>query len=718
MIQCEYLSTRFSNEGFPNDNGYRVYDCKVIKPDDQCSEGDTIRICGYNIPQAKSLQYLFDGMWKETKYGKQFQVVTFDEIITPTYKGIVGYLSSGKIKGITPSLAEKIYHVFRNETIAVLDVDAKRLREVPGIGPEKCNQIIESYEKERVLKKIVLKYRQFKVSEKVLQMVYKDYGKNTEKLLEENPYILNEYGVDIMVIDKFSKNLPSSHTGKAEAIILSAIKESEEAGNTCVPSEEYYQSVIKKAARYKIQKNILSQAEDNLCRQGKVIYLEDCVARKQMYDVESDCARELFRILNGFHFDSTINIDEEIKTSEKRLRCSLHIIQKEAVKKAIQSGILIITGGPGTGKTTVVKVIRDIFERVLKKSMMFIAPTGRAAARMKESSGYPAFTAHKKLQIFDDNLYDKQAFCVEEDCTVCDETSMVDVHVGRRIFQSIKTGNQLILLGDVEQLPSVGPGAVLKDMIDSGYIPTVCLTKVFRQSSDSNIYLNCRKIVKGNLSLEYGDDFVLLDAYTQEEAADLMADTFMREVEEFGLKNVCCLTPFRRKTPTGAVAMNKRIQKLINPPDKEKPEIFHFSTGTIFRLGDRVMSLRNTEKTSNGDLGFIVEVIGDGITVEFSECTVRYECEELDDIALAYCMTIHKSQGSEFKSVISTMLESHGDMLQMNLLNTAVSRAKVRYTCVGNEEAINIAILNRDGITRCTKLCEKIISIFQQKGIA
>lgn len=310
-------------------------------------------------------------------------------------------------------------------------------------------------------------------------------------------------------------------------------------------------------------------------------------------------------------------------------------------------------------------------------------------------------------------MFEKHPFPIEESCSVCDETSMVDIYVARRILQAIKNGNQIIFLGDVEQLPSVGPGAFFKDMIDSGYITTVCLTKVFRQASNSNIYLNCRKIVKGNLSLEYGDDFVLLYAYEQEEAAEIIADVFINEVNTFGIENVCCLTPLRQKTPTGAFAMNKRIQSIINPASDDKLEIYHSPTHTVYRLGDRVMSKRNTDKTCNGDLGFITEMTRSNVKVHFAECDVNYAYDELDDITLAYCMTIHKSQGSEFKSVISTMLESHGEMLQMNLFNTAVSRAKVRYVCVGNKEAINMAILNREGIMRNTKLCEKIITLFE-----
>ena len=719
VMLVEYVSTIFSNEGFEDDNGYRVYSCKVIEPDEKCKPDDLITITGKNIPKANGLRYVLEGNWKNSKHGLQYNVSSFEELIQPNYKGIVGFLSSGRIKGVNPAIAERIYHMFRQETINVLDENPERLRDVPGISTEKLNCIIDSYRTERFFKKLLTKYKKYKVNMKILARVCSVYGDTTEEVLDEDPYILTEFGVNIKNIIE-AANVPADHIGKAKAVILESIKEAEGLnGDTYILDSVYVKYVQKNARKYHVTREALSKAEEKLCDENKIIYMDDGVSRQLPYDVESDCARELLRIVKHFIPDDTIDYDEEIRKAEAHLHCSLHVMQREAVKQALQNGVTLVTGGPGTGKTTVVKVMRHILENVLHKDVIFMAPTGRAAARMKESSGYPAFTAHKQLKILDENLFEKQPFSIEESCSVCDETSMVDIYVARRILQAIKNGNQIIFLGDVEQLPSVGPGAFFKDMIDSGYITTVCLTKVFRQASNSNIYLNCRKIVKGNLSLEYGDDFVLLYAYEQEEAAEIMADVFINEVNTFGIENVCCLTPLRQKTPTGAFAMNKRIQSIINPASDDKPEIYHFPTHTVYRLGDRVMSKRNTDKTCNGDLGFITEITRSNVKVHFAECDVNYAYDELDDITLAYCMTIHKSQGSEFKSVISTMLESHGEMLQMNLFNTAVSRAKVRYVCVGNKEAINMAILNREGIMRNTKVCEKIITLFEHyEGVA
>lgn len=720
MILCEYSSPILTNEGYPDDNGYRVYKCKVVEGDTTCVKGDIIIINGNNIPAGQGLRYLVEGNWKKTeKYGSQFHVTAFEEIIPNTYNGIVGFLSSGRIEGITPSIAELIYCKFRNETIQILDEDVNRLCEVDGISTITCEKIIASYEKERIFKKILVKLKKYGITENLLKKVFKEHGKETEHVIIENPYILNEFGFSMKNIERMSSqmNLQENIIGKAEAVILNIIKSFEdENGNSCIPIEIFNANCKKNAYRYKLTNEVIRTAKEKLIKEGKIIIFGDCLFRKQMDFIESEIAKEFFRITNGYKYHSSIDIEAEIKESEKLLKCKLHSQQREAVKAALQNGLLIITGGPGTGKTTVIKVLRNIYERVLKKDMMFLAPTGRAAARMKESSGYSAFTIHKHLHIYDDNAEEKQGTCIMESCTVCDESSMLDMMVGKRLLQSIKTGSQLVILGDVEQLPSVGPGAMLRDMINSGFIPTVALTKVFRQSSTSNIYLNCRKIVKGNLSLEYGDDFVLLDAYTQEEAADLMADSFMREVATYGIDEVCCLCPFRKATPTGVSSMNKRIQSMYNPPGKNKPELIHFESQTVFRLGDRIMNLRNTNLASNGDLGTIVMVGKNCIVGKFGTVEITYDYNQLDDVMLAYCMTIHKSQGSEFKSVISTMLESHGDMLQMNLFNTAVSRAKAKFILVGNEIAINMAILNREGISRHTMLRERIENEFRKRG--
>lgn len=721
MLVCEYDSPILSHEGYPDDTGFRIYKCRVLEPDNNCCEDDIIVIKGNNIPRANGLCYKFEGTWKESpKYGMQFQVSVFEEIIPETYKGIVGYLSSGRIDGITSELAEMIYCKFRNDTINILDEDTSRIKEVPGIGEKTCDKIIQNYEKERFLKKVLIRFAKYKISNRVLERVYFEHGKNTIVDILENPYVLTEFGADLKAADRIAYDikLPKGHTGRVEAIMLETVASIERSNrNVCAPMELFLSEVRKVATAYHIPYEMISKAEDSFLANNKIVYYNNLVYRKQNFDIENALAKEIYRIVKGFTPHIDFDIDAEIKKSERLLNCRLHKIQQEAVRESVLNGMLIISGGPGTGKTTVVNVIRNIFERVLKKDMLFLAPTGRASARMKESSGFPAFTVHKHLHINDDNLMkDEVEVQMEEACAVHDETSMLDMYVALKLFKSIKTGSQLILLGDVEQLPSVGAGAVLRDMIDSGCVPTVFLTKVFRQAAGSNIYLNCRKIVKGNLSLEYGDDFVLNEVYDLEAAAQVMAETFIQEVSTFGLDEVCCLCPLKKSTVAGATAMNFRIQKMINPGGDGIVELYDSNSGTYYRANDRVMNLKNTEDLTNGDLGIITEVGYNYIIAKFGDFYKTYEYNDLDKVTLAYCMTIHKSQGSEFKSVISTLLEEYSIMLQMNLFNTAVSRAKTKFTMVGNKKAMEIAILNTSGLSRYTGLSDKIIYIFDYYG--
>lgn len=696
------------------ENGYVVIECSVIdnSNDSYCKNGDLITVSGYDLEIADHCQMNANGSWKDTKFGMQFFIKEYEEIIPKNYKAIFGFLNSGRIQGITPPVAELIYKQFRNETVCVLDDDAAKIFEITGISESIANKIRFSYEEERFYKKLLKKFKQYKFPESVLKRVFARYGKDTADMLNKDPYILCSYGVDVNSVDRITSS--KSSVGRAKAIILLTLKEIENSnGNVCAPFDLFTSCVRKNAIKYRINDHILSDAEKSLIDNDELVYYDGFAYRKSFFEIENSIAKELKRINDAYHCPTTLDIDSEINNSEKILNCKLHIQQRKAVEYAIKSGVLVVTGGPGTGKTTVIKVIADIQERIFHRKLAFLAPTGRAASRMKESSGRQSSTIHRFLQLgVDTDFTEKSAVSIQEDCTFCDEVSMLDIFVAKSLFSSIQSGKQLVMFGDVNQLPSVGPGAVLKDMIDSGVIPTVYLTKVFRQSSNSNIYLNCQKIVKGNLSLEYGGDFILLDANTQEEAADLMADAFCDAVKENGLSNVCCLTPFRKKTETGSVSMNKRIQELLNPSRKDLPEIFHLPTKNMFRVGDRVMNMVNGLDFSNGDLGFITEIEHQSVTVKFEDGEKTFAYDELDQIRLAYAMTIHKSQGSEFKVVISTLLDSHGDMLQMNLFNTAVSRAKQKFILVGNENAINVAILNKGNINRYTGLRKKLQLLF------
>ena len=682
--------------------------CCVLVPDEHCNAGDRIMASGASL--FIGCEFSCSGVWDN----KLFRITTYEVILPSSYDEIINFFIS--FHGITHQTAELIYKKFRNESVKILDEDPELFKTVPGVSQETLEQLETDYTKMRYYQHLSRKFAKYRFPESALERVFQKYKRKTSEILNQNPYILCEYGVRIADVDRIVRNAQQS-TQRTAAIILNTLERYESSGNVCMPYDTYVKAVKQSSSSMKAIPSTLSKAEESLVNSDSVVYYNGYAYRKKMFDIENNIVKQLYRIWADYKAPD-VNIDEEIRTSEKLLSCRLHEQQRKAVKYAILSGVLVVTGGPGTGKTTVIKVIADIQERVLHKSLTFIAPTGRAASRMKESTGRKSYTIHKRLNLgvgADSDDAAHESTTIEENCAFVDEISMLDIHVASKLFESIISGNQVIMFGDPNQLPSVGPGAVLKDMIDSGVIPTVYLTKVFRQSYTSNIYLNCRKIIKGNLSLEYGDDFVLLEAYMPAAAKNSIVSSFITEVQQHGLQNVCCLTPYR-KGDTGCDVINKLLQQEVNPPSEDKPDIYYAPNNIYFRVGDRVMNLKNKSTVSNGDLGFITEVDDSCITVRFDDHDELYALDQLGELELGYAMTIHKSQGSEFKVIVSVLLTSYKDMLQMNLFNTAVSRAKEKFILVGNETAINMAIKNRSGIHRDTGLTQKLQLYWKKKA--
>lgn len=681
--------------------------CFVLAQDNHChcAVGDHILTIGANV--FIGCEFDCTGIWEK----ELLKITTYEVILPSSYNTIKNFFLS--FNGVTSQTTELIYKKFRNDSVKILDENPDLFKTVPGVPSEILDQIETSYIKRRYYQHLSRKFAKYKFSESALEQVFQKYRRKTLEILNQNPYILCDYGVRIADVDRIVKN-PQQSIQRSAAIIQNVLEQYEHSGNVCMPYSIYQKTVKQLSVSMKAAPSTLSEAEELLLNTEAVIYYNGAAYRKKMFDLENNIVKQLYRICSSYKTPN-INIDEEICNSEKLLSCRLHEQQRKAVKYAILSGVLIVTGGPGTGKTTVIKVIADIQERVMHKTLTFIAPTGRAASRMKESTGKNSSTIHKHLNLGVGSDSYKANTVIEENCAFVDEVSMLDIQVASKLFESIISGNQIIMFGDPNQLPSVGPGAVLKDMIDSGVIPTVYLTKVFRQFYTSNIYLNCRKIIKGNLSLEYGDDFVLLESSTSLEAKEYIVSAFVSEVKRCGLKNVCCLTPYRRGD-TGCDAINNLLQQEVNPPSENKPDLYYAPRHIYFRLGDRVMNLKNKVSVSNGDLGFVTEVDDSSITVRFDDHEEIYAVDQLGELELGYAMTIHKSQGSEFKVVISVLLTSYKEMLQMNLFNTAISRAKEKFILAGNKLAINMAIKNRSG-NRDTGLTQKL-QLFWKKKVA
>ena len=450
-----------------------------------------------------------------------------------------------------------------------------------------------------------------------------------------------------------------------------------------------------------------------LLHDGRLASYQGRVYRAATAGAEQNLAFSIHSLLSSGSINSYGNLNAEIARLEKKLGITMAPEQRDAVTTALRSQISVITGGPGTGKTMIQRVILDIYRsKHPDAKIVCCAPTGRAARRMEQSTGMPATTIHKALGLLagDDGSY-CEAEMLEADLVLVDEVSMMDVYLAGHLFRSIPRGCQLVLIGDADQLPSVGPGAVLSEIIACGEVPVVRLDKIFRQSYGSRIAANAKLIRHGNLSLEYGEDFQFFESADLAVSANLIEELYLQETARFGVDNVALLSPYRQKTETGINALNERLREKINPPDIKKPEAVFGKRR--FRLGDKVMQTKNHEDVNNGDIGYITGVANDGsdvsVQVDFGDSrTAEYESSDLDMLDLAYASTIHKSQGSEYQSVIINLQCAHAVMLVRPLIYTAITRAKARVILVGERRALCIAIKRTDTEQRGTMLAARI----------
>lgn len=690
--------------------------CEKIKD----SSGNTIsqvKAVGYCLPVANNLRYDMQGHWsKNPKHGIQFEVESYNEVIIPNKEGIISYLSSGQIKGVGPKIAERIYAAFGNMALEVLDKEPEKLLSIPGINKNKLKKICDSYLANRGARDVVAFLTPHGITPNRAVRLYKEYGEKTMDIVKNHPYKLCELvGVGFRTADKIAMSMGFDElsTERVDEALLYTLTDAESKGNLCLEKHDLLKSCLKILNTPQLTEDMLANRAVRLIQSGQMVSYLGNVYRSRTAYIEAHLAEMISHRLSQNKSFCYTDLDAELDKEEQILAVKLAPEQRLAVKTALTHGISIITGGPGTGKTMIQRALLDIYKRNHPgNEICCCAPTGRAARRMEQSTRFLASTVHKALGLLagEDGNYNEPAE-LTADLILVDEVSMLDIYLAEHLFCAVKNNCQIVLIGDADQLPSVGPGAVLSEMIASECIPVVRLDKVFRQSAGSRIATNAKLIRHGNLSLEYGPDFQFMDSASTTESAEKVAEIYMQEIAKYGVDNVALLSPFRQRTETGVNALNELIRDLVNPPDNEKAEVKFGKR--IFRCGDKVMQIKNHDDVNNGDIGYITKIINmDSETIlyiNFGDGKLKeYDAGDLDMLDLGYASTIHKSQGAEYQSVIINLQCAHAIMLTRPLIYTAITRGKKRVIIVGERRALCMAIKKTDTEKRGTCLAKRL----------
>ena len=671
---------------------------------------------GYCLPTSDKVRYNMTGKWsKSQKHGIQFEVERYEEVITPTREGIIAYLASGQIRGIGKKTAERIYDTFGQETLQVLDQEPKKLLTVRGISEKKLRKIVDSYLANRGARDVIAFLAPHGVSPSRAVRLYREYGEETMDIVRNHPYRLCELaGIAFRTADKLamSMGIDPLSSERIDQALLYTLTDAETKGHLCLEKHAFLKECLKLLDTAGMTQDMAASRAVRLIQEDRLVTYGDSVFKTKTAGIEESLAYEIARKMRG-SVEEYPDLDNSISGEERVLRFRLAPEQCEAVKMGLTSKLCVITGGPGTGKTSVQRALLDLYKKRFPAArIVCCAPTGKAARRMEQSTGVPSATVHRVLGLIanEDGQYGDPE-TLDADLVLVDEVSMLDVYLAEKLFRSIPATARLILVGDSDQLPSVGPGAVLKEIIASGRVPVVRLDQVFRQKNGSRIAANAKLIRHGNLSLEYGPDFEFYDSTDMSVSAEIIESLYLQETARCGIDNVVLLSPYRQKTETGANALNQRLQGKVNPPTDGKMDAVHGQRR--FRTGDKVMQIKNCEDINNGDVGYITSITGTQtesvVRIDFGDGRiVDYENADLDMLDLGYACTVHKSQGSEYKSVIINLQCAHSVMLVRPLIYTAITRAKEKVLIVGERRALCTAIRRIDTEQRGTKLAQRI----------
>ena len=734
-MQKEGKLTRiiFNNAG----NGYTV---AVLDTD----EG-AIRIAGSMADPREGANYSLEGKFQiHPKYGEQFSFSGYEELMPEGEDAIYEFLAAGNIRGIGPKLARTLVDTFGEDTLRVIEETPEKLLKVNGIGPKSLSRISESFGESREFASVSIELRELGIEMAFAVRIYKCYGKDSVEIVRENPYTLVEdiRGITFPRADEIAARIgiePDS-TYRIESGIRYVLRTWAVNGSTLMPEETLIEKTAglldttREDVRDTLKGMVFNgELEEDVIDDVPVIYLYG------YYHAEQRVAHNLTRIRDAGRNPLNASIDNLIRDAEAVLeadgagRLSLSADQLRAVEAALINNISIITGGPGTGKTTILNVLVRIFKRLGLETVL-TAPTGRAAKRMEEATGEPAMTIHRLLEyVYSEdeetlNFGRNSENPLSQDAVIVDEASMIDIMLMDGLLEAVKTGTILIFTGDADQLPSVGAGNVLRDMIASESICTTRLRDIFRQAEDSRIVTNSHLINNGEYPEHGGrdSDFFILQRNTEEEIVATIREMaggrlergfdFIRSADDIQV-----LTPTKRGL-LGAPSLNNELQEVINPPDADKPELK--ISGKVFRVGDKVMQLRNNygaewrsdsdwtegEGIFNGDMGTVesIDIHGKTMVVRSDDRLITYEGDMFEEVDLAYAVTVHKSQGSEFPAVIIPAWRFPPMLMARNLLYTAVTRGKKLVLIIGDPRCIRYMIDNNCSDERCTGLRQRL----------
>lgn len=743
-IRCVVERITYQNP----ENGYTILKCRVK------DYADLVPVIGNLLDVNVGSVLLVEGNWKvDPKYGRQFVAESWEETLPATVYGMEKYLGSGLIKGVGPKFAKRIVQQFGVDTFTVIEDNVQILIEVEGIGTKRIQMIAESWAKQKEIKNVMLFLQEHGVSTAYAAKIYKQYGNDSIPVVKENPYRLADdiWGIGFKTADQIAAKLGFGKNSfvRLRSGIMYTLSELSNEGHVYAGKEqlikaaeqllEAEESSIVMTMDEMLKKEDLIQ-EKTIIKTDENNEIDDAIYLPPFYYAEIGVAGKLKKLATAPAEDrlwtglmkarresSNAELSVDVTAIENKVGMTYDDVQRDAIRKAATAKVMVLTGGPGTGKTTTTHGIISAF-RAYGLRILLAAPTGRAAKRMTEATGLEAKTIHRLLECKPPEGYQKnEENPLEGDVLIVDECSMIDIILMNSLLKAIPRNMRLILVGDIDQLPSVGAGNVLRDIIDSGSFPVVRLTRIFRQAQTSRIIMNAHRINEGkapDISNGKNSDFFFIENEDADAVSEQIVELVKTKLPNYyhvDSKQIQVLTPMQRGV-VGATNLNLALQEALNPAEQEiymrgrgavmVPKDTLCRSGFAFRSEDKVMQIKNNydKEVFNGDIGIIESVDSENRTlkVSFDNRLVEYDITELDELVHAYATTIHKSQGSEYPVVVMPVLMNHYVMLQRNLVYTGITRAKKVLVMVGTKKALSYAIRNVTVAKRNTMLKERL----------